>query len=114
MKAGDVALVGFPFSGRASVSFKKRPVLVLCTFGAVPDEVVWTVMITGSLQRVETPGPGDIAMVEWQAAGLAKASVIRTRRVWTAEQRDVLLRIGQVSTKLLDTVRLTVQSSLDF
>ena len=76
MKSGDVALVGFPFSGHVSVTFKKRPVLVLCTFGTVPDEVVWTVMITGSAHRVTTPGPGDFLIEEWSAVGLAKASVI--------------------------------------
>ena len=113
MKSGDVALVGFPFSGHASVTFKKRPVLVLCTFGTVPDEVVWTVMITGSAHRVTTPGPGDFLIEEWSAVGLAKASVIRTRRVWTAEQRDVLQTIGEVPARLLDEVRAAIRSSLD-
>ena len=74
-------------SRTASVAFKRRQVLMMWTFVTLTGEVVSTVMITGSIQRIAIPGPGDIVNNAFRAAGLAKASVICTRRVWTAGQR---------------------------
>lgn len=92
--AGDVALVEFPFSRRETPSFKRRPVLVLNAFGSPPDQVVWVVMITSNARRVNRPGPGDIPIGDWASIPLAAPSIIRSRRVWTAEQRDVVKVVG--------------------
>lgn len=61
---------------------------MMWTLVTLPGEVVSTFMISGSIQRVAIPGLGDIVNDACQATVLAKASVIWTRRVWTAGQRD--------------------------
>lgn len=112
MTAGSVALVAFPFSAREPQPFKNRPVLVVAAFGTPPDQVVLTVMITSNERRVARPGPGDIRIEAWQEAGLALPSVIRTRRLWTAEQRDMGRVLGRVDATVLDGVRDAIRAML--
>jgi hypothetical protein len=100
-----VALVNFPFSANAEESYKKRPVLVLAAAGTPPDQAIFCAMITGNLRRFQRPGPGDIVLADWRASGLLVPSVVRTRRIWTAEGRDFSGVIGQVSHDVLQTVR---------
>ena len=69
-------------------------------------------MITGNDRRVARPGPGDIVIPDWQAIPLATSSVLRTRRVWTAETRDILRVLGAVPDDLLDRARELVRESI--
>lgn len=109
MKAGDVALVRFPFSALESEPFKQRPILVVNAFGSPPDQVVLTMMITSNTRRVARPGPGDIVIEGWSAAGLAQPSVLRSRRIWTGEQRDVTRVIGAVDADTLAAARTAIR-----
>ena len=61
---------------------------MMWTFVTLPGEVVSKVMISGSIRRVAIPGLDDSVNDACQATVLAKASVIWTRRVWIAGQRD--------------------------
>lgn len=99
-------LVWFPFSRSEPEPYKKRPVLVLSASGAGPDRAVLVAMITGNARRVVRPGPGDVVISDWQQAGLAKPSVVRTGRLWTAEERDFEGTVlGTVAAAVLPRVR---------
>lgn len=103
-------LVNFPFSSREPQPFKQRPVVVLGASGSYPDEVLFVVMVTSSARRVQSPKAGDILIVDLDTAGLPKPSVVRTRRIWTGESRDVVKVLGQVSASLLEESRQAVRA----
>lgn len=96
MNSGDVRLIWFPFSRNQAEPYKKRPVLVINAVGTVPDRAILVAMITSNAQRFARPAVGDIPIVGWRSSGLLKPSVIRTRRLWTAEERDFSTQLGAV------------------
>ncbi|WP_162177333.1 type II toxin-antitoxin system PemK/MazF family toxin [Actinotalea ferrariae] len=104
VEAGDLVLVSYPFSAHADEPYKPRPVLVV---NAVRqgDETLLCAMVTSNERRWSRPKPGDIRIEEWQEAGLPLQSVIRTRRVWTAEHRDLIRAFGKVSGETLEAAR---------
>jgi hypothetical protein len=108
---GEIRLVWFPFSHGEPQSYKQRPVLVLAAAGSAPDRAILVAMITGNARRVQRPGPGDVLIGDWQRAGLQAASVVRTRRLWTAEERDFAGGpLGVVSSTVLEDVRARVRA----
>ena len=68
---------------------KKRPVLVLWLDGQ--DAVV--AVVTTAAPRT----PTDVALADWQAAGLRAASTVRLSRLDSLEQSLLLHRLGTVS-----------------
>jgi hypothetical protein len=113
VKPGELRLLWFPFSHSEPEPYKKRPVLVLAATGHVPDEAVLVTMVTSSEARVRHPGPGDVVIGQWQKAGLRYPSVVRTRRLWTAENRDFVGTIlGMVDAPTLDEVKRHVLALL--
>jgi hypothetical protein len=70
-------------------------------------------MVTSNAVRVRSPGPGDVVVRNWQQAGLRHPSVVRTRRLWTAEDRDFVgAALGAVDPAVLDQVKKHVQALL--
>lgn len=113
MNPGDLATVYFPFSSSEPQPFKKRPVLVLTATGTPPDQAIFCAMVTSNARRFAHPAAGDVAISEWQSAGLLAPSVVRTRRIWTAEQRDFTGKVlGQVNPATLDVVRQEIRDLL--
>lgn len=112
MTPGDVVLANFPFSAGATIAFKRRPVLVVAAAGSVPNQAIWVAMVTGNRQRFLRPQAGDIKVTEWQGL-LANESVVRTRRVWTAEQQDIVRVLGPVQPATLEAVRAEIADVLD-
>ncbi len=113
MTPGDLRLVWFPFSRNEAEPYKKRPVLVLAATGVTPDRVVLVAMVTSNERRVRRPSPGDVVVTDWQQAGLLLPSVVRSRRLWTAEERDFEGTVlGAVDRPVLDQVRLNVRNLL--
>jgi len=111
---GELRLVWFPFSRNETEPYKRRPVLVLAASGQVPDRAVLVAMVTSNGRRVLNPGTGDILVGNWKQAGLRRPSVIRSRRLWTAEERDFEGTVlGCVELSVLDEVRRHVQGMLD-
>ena len=84
---GDVFICRFPFTSGASA--KIRPALVL--FDLHQDAIICR--ITG----VPRAGALEVALKDWQAAGLLKPSVARLDRVVTAEKSILLRRLGALS-----------------
>jgi len=94
---GEIFICQFPFtSGGVS---KLRPALVL--FDLQQDAIICRIT---SAQR---NGPLDVAITDWQAAGLLKPSVARLDRVVTAEKSVFVRRLGVLSPRDLEAVRST-------
>ena len=113
MIPGELRLVWFPFSRNEAEPYKRRPVLVLAATGQVPDRAILVAMVTSNARRVLSPSTGDIIVEDWQQAGLRRPSVIRSRRLWTAEERDFDGTVlGAVDSAVLGHVRQHVQELL--
>ena len=84
---GDILLVEFPFvTGNAG---KRRPALVLLDTG---DAVVVVARITS--QPLQSSH--DVAISDWQAAGLRSASFVRLAKIATISKSLVSSKIGML------------------
>jgi mRNA interferase MazF len=94
MKAGDVALVRFPFTDLATT--KKRPALVLAVTSRSPRyRLVSLAMITS---QVESLGlEGDVTLKDWSRAGLLHPSLLRLAKIATVDGDLVERTIGRLS-----------------
>lgn len=92
---GEVFICQFPFTSGAMS--KVRPALVL--FDLQQDAIICRV--TSVLRK----GPLDVALADWQAAGLLKPSIARLDRIVTAEKSVFLRRLGVLSARDLQAVR---------
>lgn len=116
MSPGDIAFVWYPFKHDAEEPFKRRPVLLVG--GTMPgepgDQAILVAQVTGDPRRVEAPGQGDVVIPAWREAGLKKPSVVRARRLWTAQPSDLDRVLGRlpldVFAEVLTHVRLMVAS----
>jgi len=96
LKLGDVYICSFPFtSGQFS---KPRPVLVLLDL----EEDCLIARITS----VPHTGLLDVPLTQWREAGLEKPSVVRLTRLVTVEKTLLKLKIGELSSVDLQSVRL--------
>jgi mRNA interferase MazF len=89
---GDVVLVPFPFTDQSGA--KKRPAVVVSSAaynGARPDLVLMA--ITGHARGAANVGETEI--VEWQKAGLLKASVVKPI-LTTIEKKLVQKKLGRL------------------
>jgi mRNA interferase MazF len=93
---GEVIICQFPFS--SGTSSKIRPALVLFDFQ-------WDAIIC-RVTSVPHFGPLDVAINDWQAAGLLKPSVARLDRIITAEKTIFMRRLGVLASKDLEAVRI--------
>ena len=91
-----IYICSFPFtSGQFS---KPRPVLVL--FDLEEDCLI------ARITSVPHTGLLDVPATQWREAGLEKPSVIRLTRLVTAEKTLLKLKIGELSSVDLQSVRL--------
>lgn len=91
---GVIVLVPFPFTNQAAS--KRRPVVVVSNFSyssVRPDVIVMAV--TSQLRA--NRALGEVAVVEWQAAGLLKPSVVKPVFA-TFEQSLIIRRLGALDS----------------
>lgn len=91
---GDVVLVAFPFTDQAAS--KHRPAVVVSSAAyqrARPDLVIMAV----TSQLRSAAAFGEVALQDWQAAGLIKPSVVKPV-ITTVEQRLVRKSLGTLSS----------------
>jgi mRNA-degrading endonuclease toxin of MazEF toxin-antitoxin module len=90
-------LAPFPYSDLRGL--KRRPVCVVSSlaYSQGPDVIV--AMVTSSQARVAQPGLGDVALQDWQQAGLRQPSVLRSGRLLVIEHRLLSAGLGQVSQR---------------
>jgi len=75
---------------------------------------VLVAMITSNARRVTRPGPGDVVIGDWQRSGMRLPSVVRTRRIWTADERDFAGPVlGCASSVVLRHVRDEIRSYIE-
>ena len=96
--AGDVVVVPFPYSDK--LSEKRRPALVVSTAALHQLGLIWVVMITSAALEVH----GDVAVENWQDAGLPVASTIRTAKIACLEPARIVRRAGAVSQDVFNKV----------
>ena len=95
VECGEIYVCIFPFtSGRGA---KARPILALVDLGA--DCLVCRIT------SVPHQGFLDLAINDWQKAGLEKPSVARLSRLVTIEKNLLKVRIGKLSDVDLSLVR---------
>ena len=105
---GDVVLMPFPFTSLAAS--KKRPAVVVSNRAyntARPDVVVMA--ITSQLRP--SPGPGEVWVGQWQAAGLLKPSAVKPVFA-TLEQALVLRQLGTLSAGDQAALRKAITETL--
>lgn len=90
---GDVVLVGFPFTHLQAS--KKRPAVVISRSRyqqSRPDVILMAIT-----SQIRQPlAIGEALLKDWQAAGLAKPSMLKPL-IATLEQRQVIRVMGQLS-----------------
>jgi mRNA interferase MazF len=98
---GDVVLVPFPFTDQSGI--KKRPAVVVSAAGY--NTARRDIVIMAITSQVQMPlGYGEAMVVDWQDAGLVKASVLKP--VFTTLERGLVLRvIGHLSVADTKTLR---------
>jgi mRNA interferase MazF len=93
----EIFICQFPFTSGA-VS-KLRPALVL--FDLQDDAIICR--ITSAIRT----GLLDVALKDWQTAGLLKPSVARLDRIVTAEKTVFVRRLGTLSSADAEVIRRT-------
>lgn len=109
MKAGDVALVPYPFEDSSTV--KKRPVLVLAVIPPGRNFDVVVLQITSSQRRLDNLLDGDLTIDD--VAVLPKLSVVRCRKLHTFRSQDFVRFMGTVDDAFLETAKATVVRLID-
>jgi mRNA interferase MazF len=101
-RAGDVVFVEFPYSdfqGR-----KRRPGLVL----SVDEQDLLLARIT-TRPAVDN---GDVALVDWSAAGLPRPSTVRLAKLATVDRRLVLRSVGRIGSNDGQTILRALENWL--
>jgi mRNA interferase MazF len=84
MEPGDIIKVPFPYTNRPV--FQRRPALVVARIAHErTPTLLWVLMVTSAENR---GWPGDVEITDLPLAGLPVASVIRTAKIATIEEKD--------------------------
>lgn len=108
-RRGTVVLVRFPFTDLGSS--KQRPALVLATeaFGRLGDDLILAAITSA---RVESPGPFDHPLNDWQRGGLLYPSLVRAGKLVTLDRSLIRRALGQLSRKDVAEVEKLVRAAL--
>jgi mRNA interferase MazF len=90
LRFGDVIVVPFPFTDQTTI--KRRPAVVVSSERYNRERPDLILMAITSQMR-PTPTVGEVAVVQWQAAGLLKPSVIKPL-ITTIEATLVIRQLG--------------------
>ena len=95
----DVVVVPFPFTDRQTS--KRRPALVVSSadFNTAHEQSILA-MITS----VRAPWPSDVAIQDWQGAGLSVPCKVRFK-LFTVDHLLIIRKIGSLSTSDARAVR---------
>ena len=105
---GDVVLVGFPFTNLQTT--KKRPAVIISNQAYQqhrPDVILMAIT-----SQVRQPlAIGEALLQDWQAAGLAKPSVLKPL-IATIEQARIVKPMGQLSATDQVHLKTVIQTIL--
>ena len=91
---GDIVLVPFPFTDQSGV--KKRPAVIVSSAAYNAARLDLILMAVTSRARPVTTF-GELAISEWQKAGLLKVSVIKPVMA-TVEKRLIIRQLGRLES----------------
>jgi mRNA interferase MazF len=97
LRLGDVIVVPFPFTDQTTI--KRRPAVVISS-GRYNLEWPDFILMAITSQMRPTPAVGEVAVVQWQAAGLLKPSVIKPL-ITTIEATLVIRKLGALSSSTI-------------
>jgi mRNA interferase MazF len=107
---GQLLLAPFPYSDLRGL--KRRPVCVVSSPGYSQGPDVIVAMVTSNQTRVARPGLGDVALQDWQQAGLRQPSVVRAGRLLVIEHRLLSTGLGLLSQRDLAGVDAGLKAAL--
>jgi mRNA interferase MazF len=93
LRFGDVVVVPFPFTDQTTL--KKRPAVVVSS-DAYNRERPDIILMAITSQVRPSPSVGEVAVGDWQGAGLLKASVIKPL-LTTIEATLVIRHLGTLT-----------------
>jgi mRNA interferase MazF len=102
LRFGDVIVVPFPFTDQTAI--KRRPAVVVSSERYNRERPDLILMAVTSQMR-PTPRVGEVTVVQWQAAGLLKPSVIKPL-ITTIEAALVIRQLGSLVADDQKTLRL--------
>ena len=97
---GEMLLAALTFTSQAGA--KKRPVIAIRDVG---DDDLLVAPVSAQSARVTY----DVALAEWQKAGLRLPSVVRVEKLATIEKSTVLRRLGRVTANDWVTVKQSMK-----
>ena len=103
----EVVVVPFPFSDRNAA--KRRPALVVSSraFNSRHGHAILAMITTAR----NSHWPSDVAVQEWQAAGLSVACLVRMK-LFTLDEDLILRRLGQLGATDATAVRAALGTAL--
>ncbi|MBA4179901.1 MAG: type II toxin-antitoxin system PemK/MazF family toxin [Anaerolinea sp.] len=105
---GDVILVPFPFSDLSATKVRPAVVISSAEYGAaLPD-----LLLAAITSRVNRPGPFDLQLEDWLAAGLLFPSALKPV-IATIDPARVVHTIGRLSERDLAAVDSILRRALD-
>lgn len=99
-RPGAIVLLQFPFTDSTAV--RRRPALVLLDTG---DEDIVVARVTSQVAQT----PYDVALMEWQRAGLLLPSIVRVHKVATVEKHLVERQLGALTKSDWAQVRAVIR-----
>jgi mRNA interferase MazF len=108
LRFGDIIVVPFPFTDQSAT--KKRPAVVVSS-DAYHRERPDIILMAITSQIRSAPTVGEVAVAQWQAAGLLKPSVVKPL-VTTIEARLVLRQLGSLQADDVAALRKVLAAVL--
>ena len=107
----DVVVVPYPLTNDSaeggSMGGRRRPALVISREDLAREYgLYWLLMITSRQHQAQT---ADVAIDDWQAAGLPAPAMIRTMKIMTVSTPQILRKIGTLAPG--DQMRATLELS---
>ena len=102
---GKVLLVPFPFTDQSTT--KKRPTIVVSSLTYQQQRI--DLIVVAITSQISSPlGFGEVAIVDWQTAGLLKPSIIKPVLA-TIEQQLVIRTLGKLNAVDEQTLRILLE-----
>lgn len=112
MVPGDIYLANFPFGG--SPGMKLRPVLLLTTqIGTVPEVLVAYISSVIPAQQLPSDLVLDPRQPQFRTTGLKSVSVLRLHKLATIHGRNIVRRLGSLSSSAKQSVNDKLRALLD-
>jgi mRNA interferase MazF len=105
---GDLVLVPFPFTNQSES--KKRPAVIISS-ETYHSERLDLILMAVTSQIKAPPMTGEVAIKDWQGAGLLKPSIIKPI-IATVERTLILKKLGQLKEEEQSALREAIRQIL--